>query len=157
MIRKNIDYYLQRTSNGSSLSQVIHAWVNARMDREKSWEFFNEALMTDIEDSQGGTTPEGIHLGAMAGSIDIVQRCYTGLETRGDVLRLNPSLPAELRKIELHLHYRRQWLHLVIRTDKITIRALDSCARPIAVEVKGERFMLESGTVKEIIYSKEEL
>lgn len=156
VIRKNIDYYLQRTSNGSSLSQVVHAWVNARMDREKSWAYFNEALMTDIEDVQGGTTPEGIHLGAMAGSIDIVQRCYAGLEARDDVLFLNPSLPAELNKIELHLHYRRQWLHLVIHTDRVMVRALDSCARPIAVEVKGERFTLESGIDKEIIFPKEE-
>ena len=156
-IRNNIDYYLQRTSNGSSLSRVVHAWVNARMDREKSWAFFKEALKTDIEDIQGGTTPEGIHLGAMSGSIDIIQRCYTGLEARDNVLRLNPSLPAELSKIELHLHYRRQWLHLVILKDKVTVRALDSCARPIAVEVKGKRFTLESGSVKEILYPKEEV
>lgn len=157
MIRRNVDYYLQRSSNGSSLSQVVHAWVNARMDREKSWEFFNEALMTDIEDIQDGTTPEGIHLGAMAGSIDMIQRCYTGLEARDDILRLNPLLPPELRKIELHLHYRRQWLHLIIQPDKIIVQALDSCAKPITVEVKGERFTLTSGTVKEIIYPKEEL
>jgi alpha,alpha-trehalase len=157
MIRNNIDYYLQRTSNGSSLSRVVHAWVNARMDRGKSWAFFKEALNTDIEDIQGGTTPEGIHLGAMSGSIDIIQRCYTGLEARDNVLRLNPSLPEELRKIELHLHYRRQWLHLIIRPEQLTIRALDSCAKPIAVEVKGERFMLESGSVREILYPKEKL
>ncbi|MBD3791498.1 MAG: hypothetical protein IE918_05000 [Campylobacterales bacterium] len=66
-------------------------------------------------------------------------------------------LPPELRKIELHLHYRRQWLHLIIQPDKIIVQALDSCAKPITVEVKGERFTLTSGTVKEIIYPKEEL
>ena len=31
-----------------------------------------------MADTQGGTTKEGIHLGAMAGTIDILQRCYTG-------------------------------------------------------------------------------
>jgi hypothetical protein len=30
--------------------------------------------------SQGGTTAEGIHLGAIAGTVDLLQRCYSGLE-----------------------------------------------------------------------------
>ena len=58
----------------------MHAWVLARSDRRQSWEFFLEALESDIADIQGGTTAEGIHLGAMAGTLDLLQRCYTGLE-----------------------------------------------------------------------------
>ena len=42
--------------------------------------------MSDIADSQQGTTAEGIHLGAMAGSVDILQRCYTGKAGRNDTL-----------------------------------------------------------------------
>ncbi|MBV9197546.1 MAG: hypothetical protein JO168_25720 [Solirubrobacterales bacterium] len=37
-------------------------------------------------DIQGGTTREGIHLGVMAGTLDLVQRAYLGTEIRGDVL-----------------------------------------------------------------------
>jgi len=104
MLQKNVKYYLQRTSSGSSLGQVVNAWVSARTNRKESWKFFNEALLTDIADIQGGTTPEGIHIGAMAGTIDIIQRCYTGLEARDDILYLNPSLPKELREVKLKLH-----------------------------------------------------
>jgi trehalose/maltose hydrolase-like predicted phosphorylase len=39
-----------------------------------SWNLFREALESDICDIQGGTTHEGIHLGAMAGTVDIVQQ-----------------------------------------------------------------------------------
>jgi hypothetical protein len=66
-IPKNIDYYIKRTSHGSTLSRVVHSWVLARSDRVRSWNLFTEALESDISDTQGGTTPEGIHLGAMAG------------------------------------------------------------------------------------------
>ena len=40
---------------------------------------------------------ERIHLGAMAGTVDVLQRCYTGIELRGDVLRLDPRLPGGAR------------------------------------------------------------
>ena len=69
---------MARTSHGSTLSKVVHAWVLVRSDRERAWELFTEALASDLLDLQGGTTPEGVHLGAMAGTVDLVQRAFTG-------------------------------------------------------------------------------
>ena len=63
MIPKNIAYYLQRTSHGSTLSAIVDAWVLARSDRLHSWNQFKEALRCDVDD-EGGMTAEGIHLGA---------------------------------------------------------------------------------------------
>jgi len=153
MLQKNVKYYLQRTSSGSSLSQVVHAWISTRINRQKSWKFLNKALLTDIADAQGGTTPEGVHIGAMAGTIDIMQRCYTGLEARDDILHLNPSLPKELREIKLKLHYRGQWLSIDIYPNSVTIEAQVSNAEAISVDVKGKIFTLGSGETKEINYS----
>ena len=34
-IARTIDYYLERTSHGSTLSGVVHAWVLARLDPER--------------------------------------------------------------------------------------------------------------------------
>ncbi len=48
-IPRNIDYYLERTSNGSSLSYVVHSWVAVRRNRRHSWRLFEEALKTDYE------------------------------------------------------------------------------------------------------------
>ncbi|MEQ9672570.1 glycosyl hydrolase family 65 protein [Coleofasciculus sp. G2-EDA-02] len=93
----------------SALSRMVHSWVLSRSDREKAWTFFTEALHSDIDDIQGGTTPEGIHLGAMAGTVDLMQRCYTGLDIRDQVLWLNPFLPKELSDIRLRLCYRGHW------------------------------------------------
>ena len=152
MLVKNVKYYMQRTSSGSSLSQVVHAWVSARIDRKESWKLYNEAMLTDIADSQGNTTPEGVHIGAMAGTIDIIQRCYTGLEARNDVLHLNPSLPRELKEIKLKLHYRGQWLNIDIYPNKLIIEAQVSKAKAININIKGELFMLSSGDVKELTY-----
>ena len=157
MLQKNVKYYLQRTSSGSSLSQVVHAWVSARTNGKESWKFFNEALLTDIADVQGETTPEGVHIGAMAGTIDIMQRCYTGLEARDDILYLNPLLPKELQEINLKLHYRKQWLNIDIYPNRVIVQAQTSNAKPITMDVKGERFKLSSGEIKEINYSNKRI
>jgi trehalose/maltose hydrolase-like predicted phosphorylase len=36
------------------------------------------ALESDVGDIQGGTTQEGIHMGVMAGTLDLIQRGYVG-------------------------------------------------------------------------------
>lgn len=121
MIPKNIDYYMKRTSHGSTLSRIIHSWVLARSDREKAWEFFQTALESDISDIQGGTTQEGVHLGAMAGTVDLIQRAHTGIEMREGVLWLNPCLPDELNELRLRVRYRGHWLRLFINHEKIEV------------------------------------
>ncbi len=109
LLHRTVDYYLPRTVHGSTLSSVVHAWVLARSNRRASWRFFHEALAGDLHDVQGGTTAEGIHLGAMAGTVDLMQRCYTGLETRQDALWLDPHLPESLGRLEVELRYRGHW------------------------------------------------
>ena len=141
-IPKNVDYYQKITSHGSTLSQMIHSWVFARSDRHSSWSSFRKALRSDIDDVQGGTTPEGIHLGAMAGSVDVLQRCYTGLEIRDDILWLNPRLPREVEEIKFHIRYRGHWIKLSINHKKLYIDFEKGWAAPVEINVqgKGKRF-----------------
>jgi alpha,alpha-trehalase len=149
-IPRNVEYYLKRTSHGSTLSGVVNAWVLARSDRQRSWRFFAEALASDLHDVQGWTTAEGIHLGAMAGTVDLAQRCYTGLETREDVLWLNPSLPQELDGLDFDVRYRGHWginLHLTSQMLRIGVAASD--AAPIRVGVNGEVVELPPGSMRE--------
>jgi alpha,alpha-trehalase len=144
-IPRNIAYYLERTSHGSTLSQVVHSWVLSRSDREGSWQLFTEALHADVDDIQGGTTPEGIHLGAMASTVDLVQRGYTGIETRGDVLHLNPCLPRELRRLKLRLRYRGQTLELEITSRRLTVSCLQCGLEPVKISYRQEEATIEGG------------
>ena len=63
-IPRNVAYYDARSSHGSTLSRVVHAWVLARSDRPRAMRYFAEALQSDVSDIQQGTTAEGVHLGA---------------------------------------------------------------------------------------------
>ena len=133
VIPETIEFYLARTTNGSTLSRVAHAWVLARYDRERSWQTFLEALVSDVADIQGGTTPEGIHLGAMAGTIDLVQRCYMGIEPRGDVLWFDPTLPEDLDTIGLTLRYRGHWLDVLAADGTLQVSLRPSEAAPVHI------------------------
>lgn len=66
---RTVEYYLARTSHGSTLSAVVHAGVLSRFRPGGAAPFIIEALNSDIGDVQGGTTAEGIHLGAMTGVV----------------------------------------------------------------------------------------
>ena len=147
--RANVEYYLARTSHGSTLSWVVHSWVLARLDRRRSWELFLQALRSDIDDIQGGTTHEGIHLGAMAGTVDLIQRCYGGVEARDDVLWLDPALPDELRTLRSQVHYRGHRVELVIARDRLKVAVLPALAPPIRVGFDGEVVEMGGGAVKE--------
>ena len=79
------------------VSGVVSAWVLARYEPEEAWRFLQRALESDVADVQGGTTAEGIHLGAMAGTVDIVLRCLAGMRAArgGAAVRPGPAAPGQ--------------------------------------------------------------
>jgi trehalose/maltose hydrolase-like predicted phosphorylase len=148
-IPRNIDYYMRRTSHGSTLSRIVHYWVIARTNREHDWQLFETALRSDIDDIQGGTTHEGIHLGAMAGTVDLIQRCHTGLEMRDGVLWFDPVLPRELSDVRLRIHYRGHWLSIVATARKLTVSFDRGWSRAVRIGVDGAVHEMEEGETRE--------
>lgn len=144
-IPKNIEYYTKRTAHGSTLSRVVHAWVLSRQDRTRSFDLLVEALESDLSDTQGGTTPAGIHLGAMAGTVDIVQRCYTGIVVNDDILWFNPCLPDQFTCIAFTMHYRHQGLKIELNQEKLLITALSCEAHGIRVGFEEKIYTLNPG------------
>jgi trehalose/maltose hydrolase-like predicted phosphorylase len=143
-IPRTIAYYLDRTSHGSTLSKVVHSWVLARANRRQAWDYFLEALESDIADVQGGTTGEGIHLGAMAGTVDLLQRGFTGLETREDVLGFDPFLPDALRSMRFRLRYRRHTeMEAIVNHETLTVGGTASRSTVLPVRVRDKEFRLD--------------
>jgi beta-phosphoglucomutase family hydrolase len=145
-IPKNVAYYDARSTHGSTLSRVVHAWVLARSDRPRAITYYAEALQSDVSDIQQGTTSEGIHLGAMAGTVDLVQRVATGIEVAGDVLRLNPSLPEMIQRLDMRIRYRGHTLDLRLTHDCLTVRGRERQAPPIWIAVCDEKHLFEGGS-----------
>jgi trehalose/maltose hydrolase-like predicted phosphorylase len=147
-IPRNVAYYAGRSSHGSTLSRVTASWVLARSDRPRSMDFFVEALQSDVSDIQQGTTAEGVHLGAMAGTVDLVERVWTGIEVRGDVLRLNPELPEKIERLDMRIRYRGHSIDLRLTRDSLTVRGRDGAAPPFSLCVDGKDCEFASGTTR---------
>ena len=150
LIPRTIAYYDQRTSHGSTLSRVVDAWVHARLDREQSWKVFLDVLDLDLHDEPLGTTREGIHLGAMVGSLDLLQRGYAGVETRDEVLRIHPVIPRELRSLALQVRYRRHLVDIELTTERAIVRVGLSDEAPLDVEIEGVPYSLDPGHVLDV-------
>lgn len=148
-LSRTIDYYMERTSHGSTLSRLVHSWVLARSDRRQSMILFRQALESDVGDIQGGTTQEGIHLGAMAGSVDLLERGYSGMEAGADrVLRFKPSLPHEIGGLEFSVYYHRRWLDVSLTDGDLRITSEVTERAPVTIECRGERVVLASGETR---------
>jgi trehalose/maltose hydrolase-like predicted phosphorylase/beta-phosphoglucomutase-like phosphatase (HAD superfamily) len=144
-LARTVDYYLARTSHGSTLSSVVTAWILARYAPHKGWQFLQQALQSDLADIQGGTTAEGIHLGAMAGTVDLVMRCMTGMRARGQLLRFDPALPTEIKQLRFSVHYRGHRLELLFSDDRLEVTSRPGTATPITVSVREQTAELGPG------------
>ena len=145
---RNVAYYDARSSHGSTLSRVVQAWVLARSDRPRAMRYFAEALQSDVSDIQQGTSAEGVHLGAMAGTVDLVQRVSTGIEVTEGVLRFNPRLPQELARLDMRIRYRGHSLDLRLTRDTLTVRGRERGAAPIHLGIQDEVYEFTSGSTR---------
>jgi trehalose/maltose hydrolase-like predicted phosphorylase len=124
LVRRTIDYYDRRTSHGSTLSLVTYAGVLAGIDPPSSWERFMVALRSDVEDVQGGTTKEGIHMGVMSGTLDLLQRSFFGSSVTDEgTLRFEPRLLDRLDGVSFSLRFRGTSLRVGIEGDQLTVVA----------------------------------
>jgi trehalose/maltose hydrolase-like predicted phosphorylase len=145
-VRKNVAYYDRRTSHGSTLSFIAHAGVLADLDPESSWERYMVALESDVGDVQGGTTKEGIHMGVMAGTLDLIQRAYLGTEVRDDVLRFDPKPVGNLDGLTFPMRFRRTPIEVSLEGRKLTVAVQDDgLGCPIKVGVGDEELEIRAG------------
>ncbi|NUT70059.1 HAD-IA family hydrolase [Pseudarthrobacter sp. C4D7] len=148
-LNRTIEYYLERTAHGSTLSRVAHASVLAGLDADRAWDSFREALDADLDDTQHGTTRTGIHLGAMAGTIDVVQRSFAGLRFSGDTILFAPNMPTGLRAVAFEVLYRGHRLRVHLKDGHMSIASAPGDAGPITVRVSGADVVLPPGQTRQ--------
>jgi trehalose/maltose hydrolase-like predicted phosphorylase len=121
-LKENLQYYLKRTSHGSTLSRVVHSQLaNMIGDKDLSWELYFGALTSDFDDIQGGTTGEGIHAGVMAGTVLVALHAYAGLDVRDGIVKINPQLPAHWREMSFNFMINKNHFYLKVSKDSIEI------------------------------------
>ncbi len=149
-IRQSVDYYQSRTSHGSTLSKVVFLSAVHREDCETGSRLFLSALHSDLQDVEGGTTSEGVHLGAMAGAVDIVTRHYAGLELHRDGLHLWPELPQRMRRLRFRVEQHGRWFDIELTQQRLCVSLDDAEPAGAPVHIRGRQYLLASGGTLEL-------
>ena len=123
-INDNVKYYIERTTHGSTLSRIVYSMLLLKADDTKTaWKLFYEALTSDYYDIQGGTTAEGIHLGVMGATLNLVTSFFAGIDYRGDVLEIDPNMPEQWEEIDFKMNFKGTQFKFQITSDGVSIKA----------------------------------
>ena len=146
---KNLNYYLKRTSHGSTLSRVVHTKLAAMAgEKDLSAELYKESLYSDYEDIQGGTTAEGIHAGVMAATIYIALNTYGGIDIREDILKIDPAIPRNWKELRFKLY--KKGIHFIVDITENSLKI--KADKEVEVVIKGEKIKLNGGEETEISF-----
>ncbi|MEH2920521.1 glycoside hydrolase family 65 protein [Samsonia erythrinae] len=139
---RNLNYYLSRTSHGSTLSRIVHAQLANDINLpDLSWKLYREALYSDYQDIQSGTTAEGIHTGVMAATLNTTIMAYAGVDIRHTYLRITPSLPDKWEAVRFNLQHSGIQYYFSISRKTITISVSDDTQ----IEINNRTYSVRSG------------
>jgi trehalose/maltose hydrolase-like predicted phosphorylase len=147
-MQRTVEYYFERTVHESSLSHLIYAGAFAKLDCKKSWQLFTGVIMTDLCGNSSGEVKNGIHLGAMAGTLYILQHHYLGLQIHKGSIYLNPSFPEQLSHLRLSLQHHYNDLEIEKTDHHLHITAADSNPSSVTIVYQGEAMNLQPGASK---------
>jgi len=146
LMERNYEYYIQRTSHGSTLSYVVHCAILKYHDYHKKamWDWFQYALQSDIYDIQGGTTAEAVHSGVMAGTLDILFKSFAGINIFKDHLQIEPNLPSQWKRLSFKIILRGTWIGIEVAQDEVKVYYIKKPVQKIRIRVGDSYYDLNS-------------
>lgn len=102
-VKRNVEFYEERTIHDSSLSQCVHAEAEAAAgDLDMAGRFFRKALEIDLGRGYKDSAA-GIHAAAMGGIMNCVLRGFGGIRVSEDGIRVVPHLLAHWKSMEFSI------------------------------------------------------
>lgn len=149
---QNLQFYLDRTTHGSTLSRIVYAVLTRLVGRrDQSWKLFHQALFSDYYDIQGGTTAEGIHLGVMGAVLNVEMSLYGGVDFLGDQVRFNPRLPSRWQQVQYHFNF--QGTKIAVQVDRHQLKL--TADHDLTVVVDTQTVPLKANKQQSITYAKQ--
>jgi trehalose/maltose hydrolase-like predicted phosphorylase len=154
-LKKNTEYYLKRTTHGSTTSRPVFAGIFVELVNQgnnefekQAYDFLLEAIKSDFYDIQGGTTAEGIHIGVMGETLAVIQNNYAGVDLLHGKLSINPNLPEQWKRLQFTQQYHGALIIIDISQSIISLTS----DRTISIFVHDKKINLTAGEKKAIPY-----
>lgn len=146
----NFDYYEPRCIHESSLSPSIHSILACRLSRiELAEQFFGFATRMDLDDYNRNTR-EGLHTTSIAGAWVNIVYGFGGLKSDGELLELNPIIPAGWNKYSFTIQAGKAVLQVLVEQDKTTL--ISKNGESVQLLLNGQTVTV---TAEPYIYTKE--
>jgi trehalose/maltose hydrolase-like predicted phosphorylase len=141
-LEPNLSFYEPRTAHASSLSPGIHAALLARAGRLADAQAML-ALTARIDlDDVSESTADGVHIAAMGSVWQALVLGFGGVRPHGEVLELDPRVPAGWELLELRLRFRGARLRVRVSANEVEVRS----DQPTALSVAGSEPMIVGGS-----------
>lgn len=154
---RTIQYYLKRTSHGSTLSKITCASLLFNHEPNKAEQLYKEALISDLQDTQGGTTEEGIHLGVMVGTTSLLFKNLSGLKIKEGRLSLDPQLPHWISRLKFRLFFRQNLYEIEIFPQALQVTLIENYTLNAPIMVQNKVINLFLNETTKIAYRKQPL
>jgi nigerose phosphorylase len=148
--RANWEYYEPRTEHGSSLSACVYALVAADIG-ESDWAYgyFMKTATVDLSGDYkrfvGTQYIGGTHPAANGGAWMSAVLGFGGLNSDGDVLKINPSLPPRWSFIDYRVSFRGQDYRVEATHGEVKITAAPDNNTAPRLEVAGKPLQIAAG------------
>lgn len=147
-IKKNFDFYEQRTVHESSLSPCVHAILACKIqDMERAKLMYLRTARLDLDDYNKEVN-EGLHITSMAGSWMSVVEGFGGLRIKNDTLYFNPFLPENWKSLAFKVIFRGRTIKAKFEAGKTTLT--NESELPLAVFVKDTMVNIPANGVAEV-------
>ena len=141
-LKVNRDYYLARTVHGSTTSRPGFAGIDVKLgDFDEALDFLITAIGSDYYDIQGGTTAEGVHIGVMGETLEVIQNEFAGLTLRDGYFSIAPHLPKSWTKLKFSQIFKGCQVEILIEKGQLLLTA----SSDLLIKVYDEEVQLKAG------------
>lgn len=145
-LKVNYDYYLARTVHGSTTSRPVFAGMQVTMNElEPALDGLITAIGSDYYDIQGGTTAEGVHIGVMGETLEVIQNEFARVTLRDGEFSIAPRLPESWS----HLKFSQIFKGVKIAIEIVGKRLYLTASSDLMVKVYNESVQLKAGNTME--------
>ncbi len=123
-IERNFNFYEPMCVHESSLSACIHSIMASRIGQiDKAYELYLRTARLDLDDYNNEVS-DGLHITSMAGTWLAVVEGFGGLRIAGDIIKLNPQIPAEWKSYSFKVRFRGRKIKVRVTQNDVVINNL---------------------------------
>jgi len=152
-IKRNYEFYENRTVHESSLSPCVHSVLASRIGNvEKAYELYLRTARLDLDD-YNNEVKEGLHITSMAGTWISIVEGFGGMRVRSNMLTFNPLIPQNWKSFSFKVWFRGNVLKIRVTNSELSL--FNEVGSNITVKIYGKDQLIPEGGAITIAVQKQ--